>query len=94
MKVKLAPKLIDKLKKQDVRLRKSFKKAINLFSKDPHHSSLNNHDLYKEWEGHKSIDITNDYRAIYEEITEGESLVAYFVGLGTHKELYEKETNN
>lgn len=35
MKVQIAPKLLDKLKNQDVRIQKGFKKAIDLFSKDP-----------------------------------------------------------
>jgi hypothetical protein len=37
----------------------------------------------------RSIDITNDYRAIYEEVREGDNTIAYFFLLGTHKELYD-----
>jgi len=44
--------------------------------------------LHEEWEGFRSIDITNDYRAVYEEVQEGEEINAYFVALGTHDELY------
>ena len=36
----------------------------------------------------KSQDITNDYRAVYEEVPSGNETVAYFSLLGTHKELY------
>ncbi len=88
MKVQLAPKLINKLKKQDVRIRKSFKKAIDLFSEDPTNSALDNHELHREWEGFKSIDLTADLRAIYKEDREGDQPVAYFVAFGTHEELY------
>ena len=88
MRVQLAPRLIDKLKKQDVRIRKSFRKVINLFSIDPNNLELNNHQLHKEWEGFRSIDISSDWRAIYQEVDEGDEPVAYFVALGTHKELY------
>lgn len=89
MKVQLAPKLIDKLKKQDVRIQKSFKKAIDLFSKNPTNLELNNHELHREWEGFRSINITNDWRAIYQEVQEGEDEpFAYFTTLGTHAQLY------
>jgi hypothetical protein len=37
----------------------------------------------------KSQDITNDYRAVYEEVpSSGTETVAYFSLLGTHRELY------
>lgn len=88
MKVQLAPKLIDKLKKQDVRALKSFKKVIDLFSEDPANSALNNHQLHREWEGFNSINVTADLRAIYQEDIEGDEPVAYFVAFGTHEELY------
>ena len=90
MRVQLAPKLIAKVKKQDVRIRKSFKIAINLFSKDPNYLGLNNHSLSKEWEGFRSVDITSDLRAVYQEVSEADETFAYFVDLGTHEKLYKK----
>jgi addiction module RelE/StbE family toxin len=88
MKVQIAPKLLDKLKKQDVRIQKSFKRAIDLFSKDPTNSELNNHDLHRVWEGFRSIDVTADWRAIYQEAGDEDEPLAYFVALGIHRELY------
>jgi len=88
MKVKLDPDLLKKLKKLDVRIRKRFRKRILLFSKNPNDPELNNHSLKREYQGLRSIDITNDYRAVYEEMTVGEDTVAHFFLLGTHKELY------
>jgi addiction module RelE/StbE family toxin len=79
-----------KLKKVNVRIRKSFKANILLFSENPHNPKLNNHLLKKEWEGYRSIDITADWRAIYKELQEGGEVVAYFIALGTHKDLYER----
>lgn len=90
MRVQLAPKLIAKVKKQDVRIRKSFKIAVSLFSKDPDYLGLNNHPLSKEREGFKSIDVTSDLRAVYQEISEADETFAYFVDLGTHEQLYRK----
>lgn len=81
---------LKKLKKVDVKIRKSFKERIILFSKNPTNPELNNHALKEQYEGYKSIDITVDYRAIYEEVKIGGEKVAYFVILGTHEELYGK----
>ena len=88
MKVQLAPELIVKLKKQDVRTLKSFKQAIELFSEDPNNLELDNHELSREWKGFRSIDVTADLRAVYQEDSEGNKPMAYFVAFGTHKELY------
>jgi addiction module RelE/StbE family toxin len=80
-------------KKADVRLKKSVDEKLRVFVKNPFELGLNNHALQDEWEGYRSIDITNDYRAIYEELKEGEKVKASFVALGTHKELYRKQTS-
>ncbi|OGM22376.1 hypothetical protein A2961_00740 [Candidatus Woesebacteria bacterium RIFCSPLOWO2_01_FULL_39_21] len=88
MKIRFDPNFIDTLKKVNVRTRKSFKQRIIIFSKNPYEFQLNNHPLRAEWQGFRSIDVTNDYRAIYTEKEEGGVIIAYFVALGTHKELY------
>ena len=90
MNVKLAPDLIKKLRKLDVRIGNRFREKIIIFEKNPNEPELHNHELRKPYEGLRSIDITNDWRAIYEEITLGEDTVAYFSILGTHYELYSK----
>jgi mRNA-degrading endonuclease YafQ of YafQ-DinJ toxin-antitoxin module len=82
------PAIFEKLKKVDVRTRKSFYEKIAVFEKNPFDPSLNNHPLKEPYEGFRSIDITNDYRAVYEEVPSGNETVAYFSLLGTHKELY------
>lgn len=88
MNVKLDPDLVKRLKKLDVKIRKSFKERIIRFSKNPQDPQLNNHRLKKEWLGHRSINVSTDWRSIYKEIQIGEEKVAYFVAIGTHKELY------
>ncbi|OGH18947.1 MAG: hypothetical protein A2868_03750 [Candidatus Levybacteria bacterium RIFCSPHIGHO2_01_FULL_40_15b] len=82
------PAFLTRLKSINVRILNNFKKKIVLFARDPNNSELNNHKLKKEWIGHRSIDITSDYRAIYIEKQVGEETVAYFVDIGTHNELY------
>lgn len=88
MNVKYDPDFIERLKKVDVRIRKSFKKVIVVFITNPNDFQLNNHSLREEWKGYRSIDVTGNWRAIYIEKVEGKGTVAYFVALGTHKELY------
>lgn len=79
---------LDKLKSVNVRIRKSFNQKIELFKKDPNNPQLDNHELQRKYEGYRSIDITNDYRVLYEEVPSGNETIAYFSLLGTHKELF------
>lgn len=88
MNVELDPDVVKRLKKLDVKILKSFKVRIIKFSKNPKDPKLNNHRLKKEWHGCRSIDINADWRAIYKVIQIREENVAYFVAIGTHKELY------
>ena len=90
MTIKFSPDFLKKLKKLNVRIRKSFKERILVFSRNSEDLQLDNHPLKREWRGYRSIDITSDYRAIYKEINMEEEKVAYFVALGTHDELYGK----
>lgn len=92
--VKYSPDFLKTFKKVDVRIRKSFKQRILIFSKNPNDLQLNNHQLRKEWQGHRSIDITVDHRAVYKEETLGKDKVAHFVTLGTHDELYKQNQND
>ena len=88
--VKYSPSFLAIIKKADVRIRKSFKERIDIFSKDPYHLHLNNHALKNEYQGYRSIDVTSDWRAIYEEIIIEEEITVYFIAIGTHKDLYER----
>lgn len=77
------------LKKQKVIIRKSFKIAIEEFSKNPNSLQLNNHKLKRKWEGFRSINITEDWRAIYKEVKRADyESTVYFVAIGTHDQLY------
>lgn len=90
MTVKYSPSFLKTFKKVDVRIRKSFKEKILLFSKNPNDSELNNHELREEYKGYRSINITADYRALYKERKIAEETVANFEILSTHEELYGK----
>ncbi len=79
---------IEQYKKATVRIRKAFDRQFEIFAENPTDLGLRNHPLHGKWQGHRSIDITADWRAVYKEIQEGEELIAYFVALGTHDQLY------
>jgi addiction module RelE/StbE family toxin len=59
---------------------------IRLFETEMFHPLLNNHELHEPYEGCRSINITGDIRAVYEEIG---SNAVHFIALGTRSELYE-----
>ncbi len=58
---------------------------IHIFSKDPFHPILNNHQLHGKLKGRNSINITGDIRAIYEQINKNTVL---FLMIGNHGKLY------
>lgn len=88
MKARYSPDFYRQYKKANVRIRNSVDKRIKIFLKNPHDPQLKNHALRDEYEGLSSINITADWRAIYEEVQTGEDIYAYFISLGTHRELY------
>ncbi len=86
--VKYSPSFLTVLKKLHITIRKNFSYRIRLFAKNPYNLELNNHALHREYGGFRSIDITADYRALYEEKQEEQDTVAYFIAIGNHQELY------
>lgn len=68
----------------------AFRHARELFLENPNHSALRNHSLKERFAGYKSIDITDDYRAIYRKTLDGKQEITTFHLIGTHKELYGK----
>ncbi len=62
----------------------AFREALELFLENPDHEALRNHTLTKEYAGVQSIDVTEDWRALYR--IEQENII--FILLGTHEELY------
>lgn len=92
MNVQYDPDLLKKLKKVDVRIRKNFFEKITLFETNHQNPVLNNHALKREYLGYRSIDVTADWRAIYEEVPTSEGApFAYFIIIGTHDELYNRK---
>ena len=75
---KMAQKLPPKVKQK-------MAERLGLFAQDPTNKQLRSHALYSPYGGSYSIDITGDYRAIYE-LVDGET--ALFTHIGTHSQLY------
>ena len=91
MKYQLSGKFRKKYKKQNVRIKNAIEETLQKFSKNPQDSSLHNHPLERKLQGFRSInigDIDNNYRAIYEVVTDDNDSFAYFEDFGTHEELF------
>lgn len=82
--IEFAPIFAKKLIRTPVKIKVAFKQALELFLEDTYHESLRNHQLTGRYSGNRSIDVTEDWRALYRE--ERERII--FVELGTHSELY------
>jgi addiction module RelE/StbE family toxin len=89
LKVKFSKEFIEHYKKANVRIRHQVDERIRLFKRNPTDLQLRNHSLRDNWKGYRSINISVDWRAIYKEIPENKNFyLAFFVALGTHKQLY------
>ncbi len=74
-----------KFVKLDVKIREKFKERRNLFVENPSHPLLDNHALKGDRLGQWSINITGDWRALYEFQDSGSII---FVDIDTHSNLY------
>ena len=72
-------------KKHPAWVKDKFEERVRLFRKDMFKPILNNHSLQGEWIGCRSINITGDFRAVYEELGNNHF---EFIAIGTHSELY------
>lgn len=75
---KMAGKLSPKIRQKMV-------ERVAQFSEDPLSANLRNHAIHMPYKGSYSINITGDYRAIYQLIDDHTAL---FTHIGTHSQLY------
>ena len=71
--------------KLPLKVKKKFFDKMELFLNNQFHPLLNNHAVDGVYLGWRSINITGDYRALYEQKSED---VVMFMRIGTHSELY------
>jgi addiction module RelE/StbE family toxin len=77
--------LFDKQRKAaPVEIKQALYDALDLFSENPTHPSLRNHPLTGKYAGFRSINVTDDWRAVYREREDS----IKFVALGSHQKLY------
>jgi mRNA-degrading endonuclease YafQ of YafQ-DinJ toxin-antitoxin module len=78
----------EKFKKLPEEIKTAFLDTQDLFLENPHHFLLRRHQLNRNYAGFESIDITNDYRALFKEEIKQTEIKVKFYNIGTHKELY------
>lgn len=77
------------LRKAPLKIKEAFRKRRELFFENSFSPQLNNHQLTGEYEGHRSINITGDWRAIFTETSDKEgNKTLIFEFIGTHSQLY------
>lgn len=82
----LTHKKFDKaFKKMHPKLQAKFYAVLELYSKSKTDRQLNNHTLTGKYLGYRSIDLTGDWRIIFEEIDDE---TIKLVNIGTHSQLY------
>lgn len=86
MLVKFSQQFDKQYHRAPAKIQKAFGKRLDIFIRDQFHSLLNNHVLKGKYQGFRCINITGDWRAVYQEINHGDT--AYFITLGTHSQLY------
>lgn len=75
------------LLKLPLKIRIAFKERLSIFMIDPYNEILHNHRLKGPWRNYRSINITGDYRLIFEDFSDN---TARLIDIGTHSELYGK----
>ena len=78
-------KFIKQYSKQSLHIKNKFIARQGLFVTTPFHPLLNNHRLSGGYAGCRSINVTGDIRAVFEELSENH---IEFVAIGSHSELY------
>ncbi|HEU5187661.1 MAG TPA: type II toxin-antitoxin system mRNA interferase toxin, RelE/StbE family [Candidatus Saccharimonadales bacterium] len=84
MTISYSKNFIKQSKKLSTEARKKLLERITLFSDNPLHTHLRNHQLKGKYKDYRSIDVTGSIRALYLQ-KENEAI---FDAVGTHSQLY------
>jgi addiction module RelE/StbE family toxin len=82
--IEFSPAFQKLLARAPTEIKQAVQDAIDMFEENPHNPALRNHSLREEYAGFRSINVTDDWRALYREEAER----FFFSTLGTHGELY------
>ncbi len=75
-------------KEASLEVKVAFLEALELFQDNPNHPQLRNHPLKERHSGYNSIDVTEDWRALFKIRESKTQTVITFHVLGTHTQLY------
>jgi len=84
MNIEYSQKFIKEFEKCPKNIKRAFVIRLEIFIKDDHSPILNNHSLSGKLKDFRSINISGDWRAVFEK---NENIV-YFIAIGTHSKLY------
>lgn len=85
MKIVPGKKFEKKIAKLPIAIQKALAVKLVVFAEDPFAIILNNHQLHGEMKHYRSINITGDYRLLYEQY---DSDTVRLVDIDTHSNLY------
>ena len=86
MEVVLHPKFLKELKKLPAQQQRQFTERLDLFLEDRSHAILGIHPLHGRLAGLKSMNVSGDLRALFEE----KPRMVTFYKIGTHHQLFGK----
>jgi len=87
MQIGYSEKFLKQQEKAPENVRKLFKERLRIFSGNKSDVILNNHQLKGRMKEFRSINISDDWRALFVELGNGDVL---FKAIGTHSQLYKK----
>ena len=85
MRIRYHKRFLKTFQKLPGKVQEQFFERLELFQREPFHRLLHNHSVEPAYPNWRSINITGDYRALYEVQEEG---AVIFMKIGTHSELY------
>jgi len=86
--IKYAPLFSKQRKSAPLEIKTAFREALEVLVENPNHPSLRNHALREKYAGFRSINVTNDWRALFKVKESKIQTVITFHILGTHTQLY------
>ncbi len=86
MQIKFTSTFSKQYAKSPPKIKVGFEERLILFQKNKFHPLLNNHQLTGSLKGCRSINVSGDWRAIFQE----ENDLITFLLMGTHSQLYKK----
>ena len=89
LKIDFSRKFLKLYKKAPVNIREAAANRLETFKSDQFNPLLNNHALTGIYQGHRSINVTGDWRIIFiETVDRAGKITVLVVTIGTHSQLY------